>query len=251
MSKDVLSVLIVEDESIWSATLELYLRDFGFEVAGIADTFEQAITLLNQRNYDIVLLDISMDNRKSGIEIGKLIHTLYKKPFIFITASFSSHTLQEAIEACPSGYLSKPVSENSLFITIQNAIRHFHNQLPAAPPQAEQQPDATCFYIKHGNSYLKVDWAEVVSLSVEQNYTRVLTLQNKNGYLIRSTLQKTLDSVVPEGIRGEFLRVNRAEVVKAGYIDELRGTTIITPVKSFTITESFLKDVKQKLHLIS
>lgn len=253
MSKDVLSVLIVEDESIWSATLELYLLDFGFEGAGIAGTFEQAITLLNKRNYDIVLLDISMDSPKSGIEIGKLIHTLYKKPFIFITASFNSHTLQEAIEAGPSGYLSKPVSENSLFITIQNAFRHFHQQQTSfsAPTPAEQPADTTCFYVKQGNSYLKVDWAEVVSLSVEQNYTRVLTIQNKNGYLVRSTLQKTLDHIVPEGIRNEFIRVNRAEVVKAAYIDELRGVTVITPIKAFTITESFLKEVKQKLHLIS
>jgi len=252
MHKDVISVLIVEDESIWSSTLELYLTEAGYAIAGIADTFEKAVIALNKRDYDIVLLDISLDSRKSGIELGKLINTLYKKPFIFITASFGSHTLQEAIDAAPAGYLSKPVSENSLFITMQNALR-FYNQATAetAAPQPEPQPDATSFYIKQGNSYVKVEWCEVVSLSVEQNYTRVLTLQNKNGYLIRSTLQKTLESIVPEPLRGEFIRINRAEVVKRDYIEELRGQTVITPLKSFSITESFLKEVKQKLHLIS
>jgi DNA-binding LytR/AlgR family response regulator len=251
ISKDALSVLVIEDEPIWSATLELCLHDFGFELAGIADSFEKAITALNKKNYDIVLLDISMDSEKSGIEIGKLIYSLYKKPFIFITASYSNHTLQEAIEAKPSGYLSKPISANSLFITIQNAIRNFENHQEAAVAPAEQQGNNTSFYIKQGNSYNKVEWADVVSLSVEQNYTRVLTHHNKAGYLIRSTLQKVLDSIVPEPIRKEFLRINRGEVVRASYIEELKGQTVITKIKSFTITESFIKEVKQKLHLIS
>lgn len=252
MHHNVISVLIVEDEAIWSSTLELYLTEAGYAVAGIADTFEKAVIALNKRNYDIVLLDISLDSRKSGIELGKLINEVYKKPFIFITASFGSHTLQEAVEAAPSGYLSKPVAENSLFITMQNALKHYTQGTAAtASPQTEPLPDAGSFYIKQGNSYVKVNWSEVVSLSVEQNYTCVLTLQNKKGYLIRSTLQKTLESIVPEFLRDEFIRVNRAEVVKRSYIEELRGQTVITPVKSFSITESFLKEVKQKLHLIS
>lgn len=189
ISKDILSVLVIEDEEIWSTTLELCIRDFGFELAGIANTFEKAITALNKRDYDIVLLDISLDSEKTGIEIGKLINSLYKKPFIFITASYNHHSLQEAIEVRPSGYLSKPISDNSLFITIQNAISNFenHRQASAAPP--EQQCANTSFYIKQGNSYNKVEWADVVSLSVEQNYTRVLTRHSKAGYLIRSTLR--------------------------------------------------------------
>jgi DNA-binding LytR/AlgR family response regulator len=251
MSKDVLSVLVIEDEPIWSTMLELFLRDFGFELAGIADTFEKAIVALNKKNYDIVLLDISLDSEKSGLEIGKLIHSLYKKPFIFITASYSNHTLQEAVAVAPAGYLSKPISENSLFITIQNAIRNFENHQEAAIPAAEQQDNNTSFYIKQGNSYNKVEWADVVSLSVEQNYTRVLTTHYPAGYLIRSTLQKTLDSIVPEPLRKEFLRINRGEVIRAGYIEELKGQTVVTKVKSFTITESFIKEVKQKLHLVS
>lgn len=217
----------------------------------VLPTFEKAITALNKRNYDIVLLDISLDSEKSGIEIGKLIHSLYKKPFIFITASYNSHSLQEAMDAAPAGYLSKPISENSLFITIQNAIRHFEHHQQAGAAAAEQQDNNTFFYIKQGNSYNKVEWADVVSLAVEQNYTRVLTLPHPTGYLIRSTLQKTLESVVPEPLRKEFVRINRGEVVRAGYIEELKGQTIVTKVKSFTITESFMKEVKQKLHLVS
>lgn len=249
MSKDALSVLVIEDELIWSTALELFLRDFGFELVGIANTFEKAVTALNKRDYDIVLLDISLDSEKSGIEIGRLINSLYKKPFIFITASYSSHTLQDAIAVKPSGYLSKPISENSLFITIQNAIHNFEHHQVATNPAPEEE--SSSFYVKQGNSYNKVDWADVVSLSVEQNYTRVLTVLQPAGYLIRSTLQKTLDSIVPEAFRKSFVRINRAEVVRSNYITELKGQTIVTPIKSFTITESFVKEVKQKLHLIS
>lgn len=251
MSKDVLSVLIIEDEIIWSATLEIYLRDFGFEVAGVANTFEQAVILLNKKNYDLVLLDISLEEEKSGLELARLINTLYKKPFIFITASYSSHTLQEAVDTTPSGYLSKPVSENSLFITIQNAIRHFETHQTATPLPAEQPAIDTCFYVKQGNGYIRVDWSDVAALSVEHNYTRVLTLQNKGGYLIRSALQKTLDAIIPAAIRNEFIRVNRSEVVRARFIEELRGQSIITSLKTFSITESYLKEVKQKLQILS
>lgn len=251
-SKDALSVLVIEDEQIWATTLELCLRDFGFELAGIANTFEKAVHALNQHNYDIVLLDISLNAEKSGIEIGKMIQTLYKKPFIFITASYSSHTLQEAVETRPSGYLSKPISANSLFITIQNAIHNFEHHQTAVPAAATEQPEnSNSFYIKQGNSYNKVEWADVVSLSVEQNYTRVLTQSHKAGYLIRSTLQKTMDTIIPEPLKKEFVRINRGEIIRASFIEELKGQTIVTKIKSFTITESYIKEVKQKLRLIS
>lgn len=251
MPKDVLSVLIIEDESIWSAILERCLRDFGFEVSGIADTFDKAITLLDQQNYDIILLDIRLNDGRSGLEIAKQIHTRYKKPFIFVTASDSSDILEEAVETHPSGYLSKPLTINSLFITIQNAIRNFQNQQTPPATAATQPVEDACFYVKQGNGYVKVEWADVAGLSVEQNYTRLLTVQNPAGYLIRSTLQKTLDFVIPASIRKDFIRVSRAEVVRLSYIEELRGQTVITSVKTFAITESFMKEVKQKLHLLS
>ncbi|RZK07594.1 MAG: response regulator, partial [Flavobacterium sp.] len=204
--QDETSVLIIEDEELWAKSLQTNLDDFGFKVIGIANNFESAIIALNKRNYDIVLLDIHLDGRESGIEIGRMVYNFYHKPFIFITASYDAHTAQTAVSAKPSAYLTKPVHPASLFATIQTAISNFaENTTAAAFKQVEVQDS---FFVKQGDKYIKVFWQDVVCLRSEKNYTGLLTVMDSGTYFIRSTLPKTLRYLIPERLQGNFLQIN-------------------------------------------
>jgi DNA-binding LytR/AlgR family response regulator len=244
-----ISVLIIEDEDLWAKSLTSNLDEFGFTVVGLAPDFESAVSLLNKKNYDIVLLDIHLNGRESGIELGRMIHGMYNKPFIFITASYDAQTAQAAVSARPSAYLTKPVHPASLFVTIQTAIQNFSDQVTALSPR--ETGDEEAFFVKQGDKYKKIYWKDVVCLSSEKNYTGVLNAADGSTCYIRSTLPKTLKHLVPLSLQKNFVQINRSEVVQVNYIKELERDEVKTSYKSFIVTEGYLKELKERLRIIS
>ena len=60
-------ILVVDDEAEIRSSLEEILREEGYGVAGAADA-EEAMTLLRDVPYDVVLLDIWLPGR-DGLEV--------------------------------------------------------------------------------------------------------------------------------------------------------------------------------------
>ncbi|MGZ3944662.1 MAG: LytR/AlgR family response regulator transcription factor [Mucilaginibacter sp.] len=249
MQQDI-SILIIEDDALWAEGLTDNLADFGFSVAGSADSFESAIVALNKLSYDIVLLDISLNGRYEGIELGKMLSELYHKPFIFITANFDKQILDLAINARPSAYLTKPVNSASLYVSIQTAISNFNANKTAVPAEA-QAIKSEAFFVKLGDKYKKIDWKDVVYLVSSRNYTLLFNAADQKEYYIRSSVNRTLRYIVPQQLQGRFIQVNRSEVVQQSFIQELISDEILTPYKRFTVGETFLRNVRRQLNIIA
>ena len=244
-----ISVIIVEDEDIWIQNLHLILKDFGYNVAKTARTADEALAAFSSCDFDLALLDIHLDGKSTGIDLGKIVGTLYHKPFIFITSS-SGHSIKEAALSHPSAYLPKPINPSSLFIAIQNAINNFSNRQPAN--FNKQGTDTlSSFFVKQGNRYKKIDWKDVVYLSAGKNYISVFNAADKNEYFIRSSLQKTMQYVIPRQFQQQFIQVNRSEVVQHSFIVELLNDEVKTDYKNFPVSEAYIKDLKHRLHIIS
>jgi DNA-binding LytR/AlgR family response regulator len=243
-----ISVLIIEDEELWVRSLAANLNDFGFHIAGTAADLPSAVQALADFRYDIVLVDIHLQGRESGIELGHIIHTRHQKPFIFITASYDAETAREAIKAHPSAYLTKPVNPASLFATIQTALQNYATKQPAQAPRDNESVEA--FFVKQGDKYKKIFWKDVVSLRSEKNYTGVLNAPDGTTSYVRSTLPKTMRYLVPSALQEHFIQVNRAEAVQLSYIKEFARDEVRTGFGTFTVTESYLKPLKEKLHIL-
>jgi hypothetical protein len=91
----------------------------------------------------------------------------------------------------------------------------------------------------------------VVSLSSEKNYTGLLSCSDGATYFIRSTLPKTLRFQVPASLQKNFVQVNRSEVVQVSFIDEFSKNEVRTAYKTFTVTEGYQKELREKLNIIS
>lgn len=242
-------VVIIDDEDIWLRSIAATLNDFGYTVAGTADNFEQAVSLIANQDYDIVLLDVNINGKNRGIELGKMLTSVYKKPFVFLTGSSDNHTLKEAIEAGPSAYLTKPVHPASLAATVQTAINNFTNKMePAAAMATENNP---FFFIKQGNKYKKIEWLNVVFLRSDKNYTIIYNGLDKMEYYVRSTLSRTLNMVIPASLRQNFVQVNRGEAVHTRYIQELANDEVHTTNHTFTVTESYTALLKKAITILT
>ena len=118
-------VLIVEDEPLIAENLAMYLNNNDYEVAGIAYDFEEGMLSLKEGKPDIVLLDINLEGKQDGIDLGKYIHEKLGFPFVFLSSYSDKNTLDRAKQVQPSGYLVKPFHEKTLLTTLEISLANF------------------------------------------------------------------------------------------------------------------------------
>jgi len=76
MENSATKLLVVDDIVDWQKTLKGVLEDHGYDVA-VAGSMDDAISLLDQRPFDLALLDMRLDEADEGNEDGlKLAETI-------------------------------------------------------------------------------------------------------------------------------------------------------------------------------
>ena len=113
-------ILIVEDEFIVAHDLQMILSRAGYHVVGIADSFKTAQTLLLDHQVDLVLLDIYLKGRQTGIDLA---YELMKRdiPFIYISANSNEKVFEAAKSTCPYGFIVKPYRDKDVLLSIDIA----------------------------------------------------------------------------------------------------------------------------------
>jgi two-component system, response regulator PdtaR len=115
-------ILVVEDDSIISLTIQGRLKTFGYDVVGKATTGEDAIKKVKELQPDLVLMDIHLKGPMDGIQAAETIYGFYNIPVIYLTAFSDEKTLERAQKTSPFGYIVKPFSDDSLRTTIKMAL---------------------------------------------------------------------------------------------------------------------------------
>jgi DNA-binding NtrC family response regulator len=115
-------VLLVDDESEFVEALaqRLEVRDFDVSTAGGG---EQALALIGQQEFDVVVLDVLMPG-KGGIATLKDIKQ--RKPLLQVIMLTGNATVENAIEGMKLGaydYLMKPTETGELVDKINDAHR--------------------------------------------------------------------------------------------------------------------------------
>ncbi len=114
-------ILIIDDEASIRESLESLLEIEGF-VSETAPDGEAGLRMLEQKSYDLVLLDLSLPGR-DGIEILKDIHErLPMLPVIMITAYGTVSNVVEAIRTGAANFIQKPWDNEKLLADIRAAV---------------------------------------------------------------------------------------------------------------------------------
>lgn len=116
-------ILIAEDEIILARTISLTIENLGYQVAGIADSGEEAIQIVSEVQPDLVLMDIVLNGELSGIEAAEQIRDRFDIPVIYLTAYGDQDTVNKATQTDPFGYIIKPIEPDELSATIKISLR--------------------------------------------------------------------------------------------------------------------------------
>ncbi len=112
-------ILIVEDDEDIAQPLERTIRRLGYESAGVLSTGEEAVAKAPQIRPDVIIMDVVLGGRMTGIEASKQLDPALKLPIIFITGYRPVAAAMEANNRFP---LSKPFSAHDLKKAIETAL---------------------------------------------------------------------------------------------------------------------------------
>ncbi len=117
-------VLIVEDDGINQTIIKKYINKKYNSL--IADSHDSVMEILKKNKVDLILMDISLQGSKNGLEITKELKALkeYKHiPIIAATAHAFESDQIAASEAGCDDYLTKPFSRDQLLEKIEKFIK--------------------------------------------------------------------------------------------------------------------------------
>ena len=116
-------ILIVDDNPEIREIINVLLGGEGFEVSE-AENGAQALTLIEQQDFDLIILDIMMPG-PNGYQTCRKIRELSNAPILFLSARTKESDKTLGFSSGGDDYLAKPFSYNELISRSKALIRRY------------------------------------------------------------------------------------------------------------------------------
>lgn len=121
-SRDIGSILLVEDEADLADLIKCRLRDEGFAVA-IAGSVSSAMQSLKGISFDLILLDVHLPDG-SGLQVLQSLDTGPDAPkAVVMTGAGTSESVLQAIRYRAHDFIPKPFTLDELLEVVERAIK--------------------------------------------------------------------------------------------------------------------------------
>ena len=246
------NVLLVEDESIVAKDIQLSLKRLGYNVLGIENTGEKAISSARKLDPDIIIMDIMLKGKINGIEASEKIRKEQNIPIIYLTAYADENTLSKAKITEPYAYIIKPYKEIDLHTSIEMALYKHSKELEILKERdmlyniVENKENTEYIFVKSKSRLIKLNTNDVIYIEALKDYVVINTSAAR--YTIHSTM-KDIQKKMPED---KFLRVHRSYIVNLNKISEIESPNLILEgnKKIIPIGGSFREGLLSKINLI-
>lgn len=119
-----MKLLIAEDHKLVSQGLQKMLSEIdGIDLVGVVHSAEEAIRSVQERDVDVVLMDVNFGAGMNGIDATRQIKQGPKPAKVLALTMFKDPaTVAQAIKAGADGYLSKSASEDFVVWAIREVM---------------------------------------------------------------------------------------------------------------------------------
>lgn len=230
-----IKAIIIDDEKNAVAALEAAIKEFcpQVEITGIAYTANEGIKEIQQKNPDLVFVDIEMPGM-TGLE---LIEQFTGRTFdvIFVTA-YNQYAVK-AFKVSATDYLLKPINVMELINAVKKLADRRETNREAVP---ELKTDKLKVALSgklsvpttNGAEYINIK--EIVRIEADGSYVKIFTT-DKKVRLVSRNLKSLEDSLEGEG----FFRTHKSYLINlehlkkfcptkdGGYVEMADGSEIL------------------------
>ncbi len=236
-----LQALIVDDEELARLELRTLLNAFtGIEVAGEADSVDEAKYQIEHLNPDIIFLDIQMPG-KTGFDLLEELET--EATIIFVTA-YDEYAIR-AFEVNALDYLIKPVYPERLAHTISRLLK-----TETVAPDVKPLSIEDFIFAKVGKRMHFIKIKEIKAIEAAREYTEIHVNKSESVLILKSMHE--WESRLPES---HFLRIHRSCIINLDNIDRVEEALsnayhvyIKGIEKSFPMSQRYFTRIKKKLN---
>jgi PAS domain S-box-containing protein len=129
-------ILVVEDEQFNQFFIQALLRQWNV-ITEIAENGKVAVSLLQQKPYDLILMDVEMPEMDGYTAIQVIRKTLrLKTPVVVVSANTNDEIIQRLTDAGMNEFISKPYDPEVLYSKI---VKWLGNKIPADSKQIDEK----------------------------------------------------------------------------------------------------------------
>lgn len=236
-------ILVVEDDPVVNAALDMILSELGHELCGKADNAMDAIVAFTLHHPDMVICDINLNGPVNGVELIKRINQLRKVPVLFLTAHNSQEVFNKAKAVAPLAFIPKPLDRGSLERAIALAAEHARESTGFS---VDPLPVEECLYTRVGNKLRKICIQDIEHVEVDGKYCTLSVAQRNINCKI------SLKELMEKLPRQKFVQISRNTVINMDMIEDIdmAQMQVKLPSSSHSISRNFRDNFLQRIHLI-
>ena len=207
-------ILIVEDENIVAKDIHNSLKNLGYVPVAIVHSAKKAIEAVEENHPDLVLMDIRLKGKMSGIEAAEIIYKRFEIPVIFLTAFADESTLEKAKISQPYGYIIKPFKDQDIQTAVEMALYKHPKDAQVKKERdllysiVSEKDTVESIFVRAGYRLNNIKFSDVYYVEALKDYVVIHTL--KNSYTTHSTMKEMM-RILPAK---DFVRVHRSYIVR-------------------------------------
>jgi DNA-binding response OmpR family regulator len=257
-------ILIVEDQPALYERLRRALVKNNFTVDEYTKSYDEAILRIKETRPDIVLLDIDLEGKKDGIDLGKILYNQYKIPFIYVTDLDDDMTFAKGLHTNHEQFIVKTKPR----LNIEDVTRAIHTVLHKSQNNLlDQQKDAIIGLVsyldevndfgKGGVTRVPVPYNKIAFFTVKPfineeeeeeslraNYLWFKTT-DKEYFFLKSSLKELL-----KHLPNNFVRINESYIVNVSpdlLGGRINGSRISIMGQELRIKRTYAKEFEKRL----
>lgn len=251
------------------------LKAENYSVDGFTPSVEKALERIQSKIPDIALLDIDLEGEQTGIDLGKILFTDYKIPFIYVTDYDDNTTFFESLQTHHENFIIKTKphldlkqiiraiqttlnrNKKECVLNLKDALMCFTDYIGQTKDHNSQQVSQVPIPLeeiilittdsKEKDERKSLEKGRTCYYKLKANYIRVESWKNRSYYLPISL------SEVSGKLPHNFIRINESEIVNLSHQvleGRINGSKLKINDHICYISKTYKQEVEKRLELL-
>lgn len=240
-------ILLVEGNLNLSENIQELLEKNDFEILKAYDSIELDMDFIRENTPDLLLVDINISGKKTGIELANELKRKINKPLVLLSSSSGKDIVSKTRNLMPEGFIVKPFTTKTLITSIELALINFNStQLEKNKGRKSNLTyDSNEFFIRENGWLKKIRENEIHWIKTEGQYSQLFA-EGKQ-YTLRNTAKEILSCLN----ENHFQRVHKSYIINLKKIDAINSSIVKIQNSEIPIGRNFYKDLLNSINKVS